>query len=267
MQKKYLSLLLTLVGIYLFSDTLYGQSVWVDHDNERAVFLEILKPDCKHFDNPKLDHMVASLTQYWAAEEDISFVIELPVSRIHARYRWLYSNMPGYSVEEFTLGNIYIGIRNGGRHTISTFTLGLRWPLSKDEAELAREMGLDADRDRYGAFTHKLMTISTNYFIRGELGDSTYMRFGLGASLSRAIDSRGGAAYIDFNYNLLFWLKLFSIRLGTGLAGTTTAFQFGITGNGRIGRFEPGINFRLPLDRDFRERISYIFGFSLGFRY
>lgn len=178
-------------------------------------------------------------------------------------------------------GNPYLGIEVGSpgnyaeKNALWFVELGIRLPLVADSQEYAKQIGTFCDLDRTEAFNDSVTTITGrfNYVDRATSGFG--LRIRLGPTLFMSNDSEDDL-YLD--QAIMITLEKNIVQAGVAFTARTlltgpwftwsslTEDQLGFTTRLTLGKLQPGLHFRVPLDDDLTRNLQYIYGFNMGFQ-
>jgi hypothetical protein len=273
-----------LIGILAFVPALLpAQSIWLNQGRGGSVSLEILKPGFKNDRHEKFITSALFLSFRIPIADSVRLAVELPVA--NAAYKGYDVGYYSYRMSvpersETAIGNPYIGLEMDGGNKAVLGEIGIRLPLISNNKFRAPTIGLFSDYDRGEAFMTKCLSgqISANYRVRDASGIA--MRLRVGPDLWISTDSREGA---DKTEVLLHYSAQAGYEGGrfTFLAGVTgrwllsednltfaerTIHQLGFEAGVAVGRFRPGIHYRIPLDKDLSEILNSVCGLNCSVR-
>lgn len=297
--------LLLLLGIPLLAETASAQSVWLDRSIDRALFLEIQKPDfptnprLAEFSNPA-EHTFTTallfLSARWRVSELLVLRGEIPfASWGYKDYAFVYFTttynyptgvldttlFPGFSEEKF--GNPLLGVQFGGPASPLSGEFALRFPLIQSKPgqkvgdNWAAPFGALTDYDRFEAFLEDVWTFSAaaGYRFKMPSGFVLRLRSGL-AFLVPTKDYLENDLYLDYASQAGYQFSRLELLAGlsgrylvseNGLDfGARTVHQLGVSANFTLGHLLPGAHFRLPLDDDLQRDLDFVFGINVGYR-
>ncbi|MFQ5601982.1 MAG: hypothetical protein ACE5HS_01785 [bacterium] len=272
--KRIINLLILLQTLSVIS-ALSAQSLWVNHLQGNYFALEIFKPN---FDSDFIGESdlsfassVVILTGWYVVSENFRLVGELPFA--HGSI-----DEVGESETETIIGNVYIGLEFRKPNAPVFTEFGIRPPLAAEEKIIAPIIGIISEFDRLEAFLPDIITLSgkVNYYQQNSSKMIFWLRGGPTAWLN-SDDFVGDDSEIWMDYSAQIGYEGEQFRLMGGLTGRMIVTQDGIdfgdrfinqltaTASAKLGRVQPGILFRLPLDDDFfLNFVDFIFGFNLG---
>lgn len=177
------------------------------------------------------------------------------------------------SVSDFAIGNLYVGIEGGrrGGHVFGEF--GVRVPLMSESKPAAMLVGLTGDLDRIDAFLPDIAAVSA--FLNFRAGEGEGLQFRVRAGPTMWIGTRSGVLEHPEAYGLYAlqagWVsRLVEVFGGlTGRAILTESVdnrftdQVVLAAHLNLGRVEPGISLRLPLDNGRDQLIGSTIGLSV----
>ena len=266
---------LLLVVLFGTASPTFAQPVWVATERTGGFHAEYLRPDIE-------GSSAASGAVYLGVRapvgSHVALVGELPLA--HGDFDLGNVDLKANT----TLGNPYVGVELGPRHSSVHFEIGARLPVLK-EVDAASSVGFLADPvDRPEAFLEDLLAVSAvaHYRRFGPGGFGWMLHGGATAWLTAEESDRDapvGTAPPDDEIVAHYGARF-------GWRGRTGGFLAGVTGranvsdpNGsfgdrartqiagagylRLGPVRPGLEFRLPLDDDLREIVDGTIGVSL----
>ena len=261
--------------------TLSAQSIWIDPGMEKALTVEMLKPN--------FEGGGATFTT------SVHFVgLQLPASsrlRVVAEVPFAYADVKDEAdplpegADKATFGNPYLGIEWRATPESPFFIeAGARAPLTPDiftdetieGGSFAAAIGLLTEfGNRSEAFVPALVPVNAyaNYMLR--MNESP-VALRLRGGPSVWIPTTGADVELLASYSAQLWYMANRWSLGGGYIGRAivtaeeTSFgeatlnQVGGSANLSLGRFVPGLQFRVPLDED--DGVDFIAGLNLGVR-
>jgi hypothetical protein len=250
----------------------YGQPIRPGPEGDRAVRVEIFKPA---FDQPGFSFRSSAvyLSARWRLSDVAKFVAELPVALGGL------DDTLGYRTDA-TVGNPYIGAEIRGRETLVVGEFGVRLPLTKESGDLdfAPLVGVFADFvDRAEAFSADILSLhaAVRYEYESPGGLSLVARFAPVFWIDTG-DAFADMTELLFVYGANVGYRKPPFAVSGGLRGRLMMTEVTTTIGGRsaheavaaaaaaFGRFQPGVQVRLPLDDDLRDVLDLVVGVSLG---
>jgi hypothetical protein len=205
---------------------------------------------------------------------NIVFSGELPFSYVN----WDTPQGPDLGAKQ-TFGNPYFGLEFHLRRTPLFLEFGVRAPLAADIDEENGEAtlnGIFTDFvDRSEAFATDFIPITgfVNYILSSRTGFSLRLRGGPSFWIASG-DNEESETFILYSAQVFYETEL--LRFGGGFSGRYSASMEGGDFSDRsmhqltfgldiiLGTFRPGLYIRIPLDDEYKELISSVFGISLG---
>ena len=200
-----------------------------------------------------------------------ALVLELPVSYGSFTADNGFGNHE--SISDFAIGNPYVGVEGGLRGSSVFGEFGVRLPVMSETKLASALVGLFSDLDRMDAFVPDIVTVSA--FMNVRAGGNEGFRFRLRAgpmawfaTKSYVLDHPElyGAYAIQAGYAF----RLVEVFGGiTGRAILTESVDNRFTDQAvlavhlNLGRVEPGLSLRLPLDSGRKDLISSTVGVSV----
>ena len=287
MRRHYCSVLVAAVclGSFVRPVGLMGQSIWMEPLSDRAVFLELLKPDFETPGDWSLATLAGFLSARWSLGSNIVLVADLPFA--YGDYEGQVVSVEPVDTVPFnesgaTIGNPYVGVELRLRDFPVFGELGLRAPLTQGESffdEVSAVAGGYADYiDRWEAFLPDVFVVMTaaNYAYQFPEGLALRLRvapvFWIDTAEGLKDDSE-----MFLLYSAQGWHRAKSFIIGGGFSGRwqwtigqldldeRTYHQLVLSASWLSdSRFRPGVQFRLPLDDDLtRDYYSWVIGLNL----
>ncbi len=241
-----------------------AQSIWLEPHEDRAIQLEILKPQLDRVDLtfPSAAYFVSLRL---ATAGAITLVAELPVA---------YAEEETFGESDATVGSPYIGAEFE-LSDASFAELGVRIPIT--DAGPAATVGAVSDFvDRFEAFLDDVVSIHAGFNYRKTYDSGLSLRLRGAPVLD--IPTADGDTELFVLYSAQVWYKVDRTSLGGGVSGrilTTegefdlgerTLHQLALAGSVELGRYRPGVQVRIPLDEDLRDILDLVVSFSLAFQ-
>ncbi len=251
-----------------------AQSIWQDYTSWEGITIEFLKPNYVEDEDLSFLTSVTFLSGRFPISRSIVFSGELPFSYIN----WDIPQGPDLGAQK-TFGNPYFGLEFHLRRAPLFFELGARAPLTagiEDENGEATLTGAFTDFvDRAEAFATDAVPVSgfVNYILSTRTGFSLRLRGGPAFWIASG-DREESETFIL--YSAQIWYETGMVRFGGGFSGRYSAsMEEGTFGERSmhqltfgldliLGMFRPGVYIRIPLDEEYKEMISSVFGISLG---
>jgi hypothetical protein len=246
-----------------------AQSIWLEPYGDRELYLEILKPQ---FDAGNLGFLTTNwyLTGRLTVSEKLALVAELPFAYAEAD-----AEIDLFDVSDATIGNPYLGVE---LHSVSSGLfgeLGLRIPLAA-QRNAGTLTGLLTDFvDRTEAFLPDVLTLqgALNYGLRLPSGFGA--RFRAGSVVWLDVGDGAADTEVSIVYSGQAWYDAGAVVAGGGLSGRwvvtaegdlgeTTVHQLVMLTDVRLGQFRPGIQLRIPIDKDLNDALDLVFGLKLA---
>jgi len=254
---------------------LAAQSIWLEPQSDRSVYLEALKPSFEYSD---LSFLTTSwyVSVRWPLGDRMLLVSELPFT---------YASIDNEFIDESAtaFGNVYVGIEGDGSESAVHGEFGVRLPLAPSEGDglMAAEVGAFADLvERWEAYLPDVLSIhaAVNYKSRSTPG------LGLRLRLAPVLWIDTGDALRDdvelwALYSAQAWYDGEKVAAGAGFSGRLLAtetdldfgertfHQIGMFVSMLFGRFQPGAQLRIPLDEDLSDTLNPSLSVSLGYRF
>ncbi|MCB2205239.1 hypothetical protein KQI65_10860 [bacterium] len=250
--------------------SLHAQPVWVAAHEESALSFEWEKPFLSNSDGVKFLNSIFFLGYRTHTSEALSLIVDLP-----------FSNYSTDAVDEYLLGNPYVGLAFGEEDALISGDVGVRLPIADKDKWVAASFGAATDIDRLEAFaTEAVPAMGLLRMQTGIPGTDLGVRAHAGPSILVFMNDRGDEVMDVFlKYGLILTYDEEGVFAQLGYSGVyamrheledvegEAASQIGITVNADVGaHFWPGLLLRFPLDNYLGKGVDAIFGVNLLFR-
>ena len=254
-----------LIAMLLLSQSSVAQNHWLRPVDETSVSLDIFKP--KFDDNSafNLFTTVMFYSAYIPATDNLTLVVEFPVA-----------NADTDVFNETQFGNPYFGVEYKLPNTDATRAFvgrfGIRPPIASDKKQAAGSIGVVTTYDRFEAFLPDLTTLALGGGVRLTPDNGFAVDADVNGNLMIASDA-DNELFID--YSVAAWMVGENIQGGLGFTGRwlmtesdlsfgeATVHQIGVFANYDLGKFQPGVHFRVPLDDDLSDIVNFTYGVNL----
>jgi hypothetical protein len=273
-------MLFWLVAIVSLAGSAAAQDYWMYPGQTNSLSLQVFKSDFAErlwWEDEGVDYGL--LTSCWVmsarvrAADNVRVFVSLPLSNVV----WELDDESGGLT---LIGNPYFGLEIGAEDPEKVARpvgrIGIRPPVASDEKGAASFLAEQTLFNSFEGYFPKIWTLQlgmgTDLVSHGGITGS------INVDVATMIPSEGDAdSEIFGNYNLALMYGSDGFTGGFGLAGRIwmtegdmdfgerTTHQLGFTGGYRIGSFQPGAHFRVPLDEDLRDYVDFIYGVSLTF--
>lgn len=258
-----------LFGLIFLPAVLDAQSIWTEHQPGRSLTIEYMRPN---YSEPSSSYgsFILFFTGRFPAWERTHFIVDLPIA-----YESWESNIQFRGDSNLTVGNPYLGVEILGADSTSFAEIGFRLPIATDDSFWgARTVGILTDYDRQEAFYSDLFMVSVmgNHLVDLPF-DRSFLRIRFGPNFWFGY----GSIQLQFDYSLQGGYRLDRFTITTGFSGRfhasgygggdlaeRTVHQFGVAGSMNIGRFQPGLYMRIPIDQHLSESTDYVLGLNVG---
>lgn len=265
-----------------------AQSIWMDPREDRYIWLEILAPN---YHGPDRFSFISSTTflsvryAVWHSPLKIRTVAELSFTHTEVKSAFFdFDPRTGKFVyasgTDNVFGNPYLGLEIGApgkydeKNAFVFGELGFRLPVAPDSQEYAKQFGTLSDIDRSEAFNDKVTTITGrfNYVDRAASGFGLRIRIGPSLFAAGNMDDElflDQAMMLTFEKGFVWAGVAYTAR--TLLTGewvpwsALTDNQIGFAVRLKMGKFQPGLHYRTPLDEDLVYKLQYVYGLNIGF--
>ncbi len=251
---------------------LTAQPIWLDQSQPRAIALEVLKPKQ---DNTEFLSSTLFLSVRLGISNNLVLVGELPFA---------YVALENVDLSKAQIGNPYLGLELARKDSPLFFELGARLPLVASR-NLATVFGQLTEADRMEAFNPDITNLLAAINLQNIFAKEFFFRLRGAGSLWLSTGEGGGALLTRGEDTELFFL--FSgqtgydgkrVFLGAGVTGrlvVTEKGNFGrrtflqLSANARLklGRFRPGLLFRVPIEDDLQEVLDFVIGPNLSYNF
>lgn len=282
---------LLILGFFFLDKLASAQSIWIDRSADRAIWLEIQKPDFTDeylgggfFSEPLQTTFTTAalfLSARWRVSGPLVLRAELPFINVGIKDQY-YIDPLGDTIQveggsENQFGNPFIGLEVGAPGSPLTGEFGVRFPIVDDQHLFSSGFGVFGDYDRFEAFFPDIMTFTAiaNYQYRGPTGLLLRLRSG---PAFMVVTEGGGDPELFADYSAQAGYQGSRVTVLAGLTGRAlvtesdlsfgerTIHQLGLSASYATGRFIPGILFRVPMDDDLSEILDFVFGINVGYR-
>ncbi len=261
--------------ISLLSSQAVSQPTLLIPEGDQAISLEWRKPAFA-FENTASALSSATYLGYrYRTSRTVSWLFELPFA--------YFSNNPADSedkLDQFTLGNPYLGVRFSSVESRFSAELGVRPQPVDESSEAAYVLGILSDLERRDAFLPDITPVSLMFAVRWPWEDSPFgMRLRIGTSLWFMSGERSkGDMEILVRYGAVLYYEKGDLLAESALTSDWATLQ--VAGGAEdksiyewslsIGYLvsagiRPGLHFRIPLSGDIREYLDYTGGISLSY--
>ncbi|MCI0330807.1 MAG: hypothetical protein L0196_07635 [candidate division Zixibacteria bacterium] len=271
------------VSFLVLTELAFPQSIWIDKSVDKAIWLEIQKPDfSKEFDpfvNSTFSTSAIFLSARWRLTSSVLLRAEIPFvsadvgdrRRIGETADTIYD--VGSSENQF--GNPLVGIEVGGPDAPTAGEIGVRIPIVDDEHSFSSLIGTYTDFDRFEAFVPKVVVLTAMAKIQYKGPTGLLLRLRVGPAFFIPIE-RAPEHELFGDYSLQAGYQFDRVTLlggfsGRGLlsesnVGNRFVDQFGLAAGYRAGNFIPGVHLRFPLDVELNDFVDFVFGVNVGYR-
>jgi len=252
------------------------QPVWQETGGKHAFSLEALKPNFEGEDNTSFITSAWFLNYRYAFSPNLALKIDLPFAHFGSKKQEEFSGTSGNR-----FGNPYAGIEISNTRKTLFASIGLRPPLVSDldfdeGSGAAAFVGLYTETiDRMEAFVPDALSLIGTADFKAQAENGVFFLAHGGAW--SWIDA--GEAQEESEFGVLYGGYLgyaaARVRLYAGLAGRWILTEEGDFGENTIhelrfrasfaaGNVHPLLQFRLPLDDDYKEFVDAIFGVGVS---
>jgi hypothetical protein len=250
-----------------------GQSIYYNYEQDNVVRLEMNKISLSdEFDVPlnffSFDGYINSEFKVGGSNK---IAVEIPFSRISIE------SFNGDNETEFSIGNVSVAYQIRSLNSPSYLEFKLRLPTGSDEAIF---LASDYTERLSAIFIRSSWSIEPSYTFESNIEENIYFRLKPGAKLFIDVDDffeDSFEGFFDLSGAIGYRDELIDINGGitstTIFTQETDSFserlfwQAFATASFKIGQFEPGLIFRLPLTGEFNDLYSPMVGVHLGYRF
>jgi hypothetical protein len=258
------------LGVISGAEAAQAQSYLMPQTPEKGIWLEATHPEVKAFGD--VDLTVASSAWFLSGRHPLTSrlagVAEVPFAYGNVDISGAPA-LEGKSV----FGNPYVGVEFALNDRV-TFEGGARFPITTaDEESFGDVVGVLADMMRMEAFMIDVVPISAAATLRHTLASGLGLRARGGVtSVVWTGDSDLGESFTFMDYGVFAQYPVSMVRFGAGVAGRwnvtedeggfseNSLHHVGLSADYAIGRFRPGVNVRVPLDKEYRDLVSSSIG-------
>ena len=273
--KKNIVVLTCGLVFFLAAIPLLAQPIWLDQTHHRVIALEVYKPKKG---NTTFFSSTVFLSVRLGISGNLVLVAELPFAHAGRDIR----NFP--KATDTQVGNPYFGLELLRKDSPLFLEAGVRLPVVSS-SNLATVLGQLTDADRFEAFSPDAMTLLATANLQSPPNSPLFFRLRFGPSILVSTGEGQSLFFVSGENSEVF--LLFSgqtgvdfpkVFLGAGLTGRLvvtedrnigrrTFLQLGVNLRFKLGRFRPGLHFRVPLEDDLKEVLDWVGGASLGFHF
>jgi hypothetical protein len=255
--------------ILLKSGIALGQPVFCAGNLQNQFGIRLAMPNFEESDGPSVRIMTFMLNT--ASAEKAGLIIEIPYihSEEHVGFYGSTSN------QDDAIGNPYLGYQSflRGDKTITEF--GTRIPIASSKKYRPLAWGFLSDFDNIEAYIPNCWSIQAalDYCPKNQTGLSAVLRISPSLLIHTGED---GMLEIFLHYSGQTWYNSGALDLGVGILGFasltesglaaehgTFAHQLLLTANYKMGKFVPGISWKIPLDGNARELLKSTIGLNV----
>lgn len=265
-------LIVVACAVAVLGASLTAQSVYTRPITDNEVVLEFFKPSYKS--TLPVTGFVADLVGRVQLTEQLHLLFELPYAQGKFEFS---SGFFSVSQSHTTLGNIYAGAEVQTNIDPVSFDVGVRFPTTSESAFNALNVGITTDVDRYEAFVPHLLAFNgiMNYATKTETGFTVHARLGPTLWVNTKNTSGGDDTEWLLGYSALVGYQNetwtvnggYSGRMvltGTGPLENRSFHQIGATFGYRFSSWRPMAHIRLPLDKNLKLQLEFVYGFGLA---
>ena len=217
----------------------------------------------------------------------INFVCSLPLDYYKYTHTSYYNNPLGYYTYTYTsyynnterseteTGNLYIGMQTrGGMSSEGGWSLsfGVFLPTVGEETGIGYLSNL---LDGWYKVDDDAFTLSGNFTYR--INQPSGIIFGLELGPRIFIPTNGGATELFMHYGIAGGFKVRKVAIVSELLGSAIVSESDLKANERFDHFltvgaqltdyyiRPGVFFHVPLDKDLRDIVKYVFGLKMEY--
>ncbi len=255
----------SMVLLVVLSPALFGQSLWVSQHTDKAVALELMKPNFDGDGGISASSGVGFVSLRLPVAPTVVFVGELPFAHAGSEIG---------DVSDNAVGNPYLGVEFHPPGSSVFWDLGVRAPVAP-ENNSALFIGVLTDQQRWEAFLPNVATVkgAFNFRHRAPTGLVTRLRAGPNIWIPT---EEGPEVEVVGSYSWQVGYEAAQVSVLGGLTGQAiitegdmdlgerTTHQAGAIVTFVAGNVRPGVFFQLPLDEDLRDTVDYVFGLNVS---
>jgi hypothetical protein len=252
-----------------------GQSPWLNYNGRTVVNLRYASPSFDTDGYWQASGMVVNLDITGRLNEKSAMVVSVPYahySESHEDYYWGTE-----SIKQDLVGNPYFGVQVRPSIPYLSYDFGVRLPLVSDNKFAAALTGMLSDVDQFEAFIPDYMPIHFGFTINLKNEQGLFTRVKI---FPYSWIYVGDSKYVDdtefaLHYGAVSGFENQNIRVQGGISGfslltedqllfdDSSLKQFGMEMSYRLGKFWPGIHFRIPLDDEVNDVVNLVWGISV----
>ncbi len=269
-------LVATIVFMAWLADQAEAQTPWQGFSGKSSVAMNYKRLHFKSNDYWRASGTLLALEIATRGTDRRALIIKVPFAFYRESYK-SYHSLVERRYSQGLPGNPYFGARILSPNPFVSFDFGLRLPITGDSEIDAAVSGMLADIDQMEAFIHNYLLINLGFSFDMKNSEGVFARLTAAPNYWIYI---GKSKYVDFaelilHYGAIVGFENQDIRLQGGISGLTifsegdaftdetSMHQFGLEMSYRVGKFWPGIHFRLPLDDDTKDVIDFVWGISV----
>ncbi len=264
-----------LMGLLVFliaTPSLNAQAILTHQFGKQTVAVEVLKPNFTDAEGVEFVTSAWFVSGLWKFRDNWAFLAELPLARYGQELR--VNGQPTLDISETTIGNLYTGVRYGQPNGTFSANLGVRFPFAEQDKVNAELAGRFSDVERWDAFVpNALGFIGTGQY-RLQLNHGFFIGARGGGSFLVNTDKETGedASDLYLLYGVSAGYRAPKFDLTADFSGrflaTNDVGGFGenswhfaaLSATYKVGRVWPGVQFKLPLDKDSRDVVDFVGG-------
>ena len=276
--KRYLwvSVLVSLLLFLVAVPSLNAQAIWTHQTTDRGVALEALKPTFTNNEGVEFTTSALFFSGYTRFGDHFRVIGELPIVHYGTEPE---KDEPGAGeISETAVANPYLGFQYQSTERRFIADFGVRLPLIAEEKTFARQAGMYSDLDRWDAFLPKMLGFigTGQYRYKFENGLYTGIRGGGSFLVNTKKEQGEDASEFYLLYGLFAGYDAERFNINGNFSGRylTTSDQegfgenslhlLGISASYKAGKIWPGLQFKLPLDKDLSDVLDFVVGLQLA---
>jgi hypothetical protein len=270
-----------LLGVLLstFSPAVRAQLPAGSPLGQPSLEIEVLKPrfDTSLSESFSFFTSATFLTARVPLSRNLLVVAEIPFAHVGSRYT-SPSGTASDSPNEPALGNPYLGLSFAPEGANAAAEFGIRLPLAQQsDGYAATAVGALSDVDRLDAFMPDQLSMMVAVRTSQEVAEGLSLRTRLGPTAwVQNIHFDDVELFAQYGAQLHYAAGIGEVGLGvTGRLlitesdldfGERSVHHLGVVAALNLSRVQPGLQFRVPLDKDLRSFVDHVFGLSLVVR-
>lgn len=265
MQNRLYKCITIIISFCLFiglATPVMGQTGWLNPISGNGISFEAHKASFSHIENLSFLTSNLFLEGKFKLSDEASFVVEIAYSHLDTKYDFEAENL---------FGNPYLGIEFADKLEGSIFNIGIRPPIASDSKYNASFIGAFTTVHRAEAFIPDVLTLYASGGQRYISQHNVTTKYLIGPTLFIPTEE-GIDPELQIDYQTEWWIKSEQFNFGVGLSGRfwiseplltfgeRMTNQLGLIGNIAFNQSQIGLHLRIPIDEDWRQIVSIVYG-------